>query len=340
MQKPPFIAAILVAAAGVAFALPVSAETLDAVYSGAGRSAANTTAYCHEANDGNGCDLYLNANIWLTFEEPTEDATDITLHLSGASECNAGGTNIRVYVLSRAIEGNANSSWTQAVNGTTNWSTPGGDLSGSYVGQFDCSTSAQDIELTVPEGELDAFQEFHSLALVGTENYPNFASWYMGPTLRSGTYVTLSGGGGGGEEVEDLGMGKFLPQMTWAQDVNTGNGTATNTWSNKGSFVFGNATTTFPMCAAWKWLELFDVLAAATDGTVDPQAMTIQTNFGFSTSTYYVSTTSTKGTTDIPGFSNIVTMIHDWAQTIGWSLFGMQVLIVILTRKKESDSHD
>jgi len=186
------LAAIFGALVPTAFAL---AETLDVQYSGGGRSAAGTAAYCHETNDGNGCTIYNGANVWLTFEEPSgSGGTDLTLYLSGASECNAGGTNIRVYVMSRAIEGNANSTWTQSVNGVTNWSTPGGDLSGSYVGSFTCSTSPQTIDLTVPEGEMDTFYEFHSLALVGTENYPNFADWYMGPTLRTGTSVEISGG--------------------------------------------------------------------------------------------------------------------------------------------------
>lgn len=171
------------------------AETLNTLYSGSGKSSANTTVYCHETNDGSGCDIYNGANVWLTFDEPSgSGGTDLTLYLGGADECNAGGTNIRVYVMSRSLEGNANSTWTQAVNGVTNWSTPGGDLSGSYVGSFTCSTSPQTIDLTVPEGEMDAFYEFHSLALVGTENYPNFAAWYEGPDIRGDTTVTISGG--------------------------------------------------------------------------------------------------------------------------------------------------
>lgn len=332
MQKPSWFVVAFTAAAGMVFASPVFATVTTTAYgTGGGNSSDQTTPY----GDTQGYVGFSGSEYvsWSGFTTSSNAGSPGTAQLLFHVNSTFGGARtVEIWTLNE--HGTADGTW-QKYDSTHNWSssTPYGPDRGAMIGSVTVNgtgTYSVDLDATATWNTVNNGFVFGFFDSVQSGS----ARSVFDPDTQlvlNGTAVDTS---------IPCPMCKFLPQLSWAEATDTGNGTATNTWTNRGSFVFGNSTTTFPLCAAWKWLEIWDILAATTNGSISPQAMQIRTNFGYSTSTYFISTTSTAGTTDIAGFTEIVKMIHDWAQMIGWSLFCMQVLMLVLTRKNTNEVHD
>jgi len=332
MQKPSWFVVALTAAAGMVFASPVFATVTTTAYgTGGGNSSDQTSPYGgSQGYVGYSGSEYVS---WSGFVTSTNAGTPISARLYfNVTDTFGGARTVEIWTLNE--HGTAAGTWNK-YDGTNNWSasTPYGPDRGAKIGE------------TTVNGTGQYFVELDATATWGIVNngyvfgfFDSVQSGSARSTFASGTVLVLNGTAV--DTSVPCPMCKFLPQLSWANSTGSGNGTATNTWSNRGAFIFGNSTTTFPMCAAWKWFGIWDTLAATTNGTLDPQALTIQTNFGYATSTYFISTTSTAGTTDLTQFDEIVTMLHEWAQMIGWSLFCMQVLIMVLTRKNTHEHND
>jgi len=329
MKKPFLIVGVLVAAViGTAFSLPALAADYTAT-DACWRTAGGT---CDHSAPTKGPATGQRSAL-LEFGDAPDLSEGDTLTWTYENACNWGG----IFAYPSYGSGH-NGLWIENTSfPAAGKETDETDRPVHNTNDYGNNPEALTVSWTVTNDEATNWNAHKQLQLGWDPTYNGYSECQGGGDGLETSFVTISAGGGA---TIDYGMGIFIPQLNWAMSTGTGNGETTSTWSNKAAFIFGNSTTTFPMCAAWRWFQAFDELAETTKGDIDPQAMQIRTNFGYSTSTYFISTTSTAGTTDVDGFQDVVDMIHDWANTIGWCLFCAEVVIIILTRKKMSESHD
>jgi len=308
----------------------VKAETINGLYCGGGYSGNNTLALCSQTNNGFGPRMDNNgAAIWLRFTDPvgTIPPGTATLQLPPSNEDCSGGT-WSVYVMNKLPTGNDTSNWVQVVIGTTNWQVAGGtggaDRYGPVSSGNSCSSNSATLTL-----DATAATMLTNGATIGL--YPsgmsNQKTWYEGANLVDNMSITW-------ESPEVLcEFCEFMPELSWGNDTSTGNGTATTTWTDRLGFIFQGATNTFPICMAEGWFNIFDAIAGMTTSDIEPQALVLTTNFNHSTSTAYLSTTGTEGTTDLLGFSELVETVQNWFSMVAWSLFGIFIFFDIGRRK-------
>jgi len=308
----------------------VRAESINGLYCGGGVAGTPTQALCSQTNNGYGPRLDANgAVIWLRFTSPTGNIPTgtVTLQLPTASEDCVGGT-WSVYVMNKLPTGNNTSDWSQVVQGVTNWQIAGGTGGADRYGPVSSGNSCASNSATLTLDDTAATMLTNG-ATIGL--YPSSVSgqksWYAGSDLVSGMSLSW-------EAPEVLcEFCEFMPELSWGNDTSTGNGTATTTWTDRLGFIFQGATNTFPICMAEGWCNIFDAIAGMTTSDIEPQALVLTTNFNHSTSTAYLSTTGTKGTTDLLGFNELVETVQSWFSMVAWSLFGIFIFFDIGRRK-------
>jgi len=316
---------ILACTATGVFLAPVAVfAEMDSAYTGGGRTTTADTEFCHQVNDGFGCEAGNDGGgatrFWMTFTGPALTEPSATLTMPGASECE-GTSTFDVYVVNKTMVGNENATWNQYDNaGNQNWGNPGGDYEGGAIGSGTCSNSEFTVELTFDAAQETAFTTYLTLGFIGTGGGAgNYALWYAASIFNSGG-ATLSFNTAPIPQWGEI-YEPYLPEISMtSSNIATG-----DLWSSRVENILATSTQRFPMCIAMSAWAMFDeVFATLSASASSSGSITINSHLGGSSSAT-LTIDLAPGMEDLLEHTEIETII-DWLQgfalAAAWLGFG------------------
>jgi len=344
MQKSSLVVGAIAAAIGMTFALPSFAGTITMHPTSLGAGQHNDANGTYSGGGEYGYVGYttdLDYTAYIGFANTDLNVISATLRIP-VTGYFGGAHNIYVFRGKRATTNNAtcnkydgSGSWSELCGyGTSDRYTP-------QIGEEPISgTGYTEIELDPQEVEdaLNLEARFY-LAPKESGNWRAFFcnGYVSAPCAGELIELVLETG-----DNLDYDFGTMLPTIEWSAATTSGNGTASSTLSQKFDWAIGSATTTFPACIAWSWMQIVDTFVGMTKGDISAQGFKITPHFVASSTPYTLTTTSTVFTTDLPHFAEFTTMWQNAFAVLAWTGFGIFIIKDVMDRGKKNNAaeHD